>query len=134
MNAHSGMWSWQTHIAGIKAFKVLYQCTLGLRSWPIQHFTVKKDKIFPNRVFSVICTNRGRIPKHEFSLVTLRQNVNQCLQRGKANALNYCTTKSPSLSNYHRNSPTPVTFSLPHRSKSELLSKVINLSAGSGIP
>lgn len=100
---------------------------------PIQCFIVKKDNIFFQIwVFFVICTNRSRTPKHEFSLVTLRENMNQGLQRGKANALTYCTTKSPSLSNYHRTSPTAVTFSLPHRSKSELLSKVIHLSAGSG--
>lgn len=92
-----------------------------------QHFSKQRS-------FFVICTNRGSIAKHGFSLVTLRQNVNQGLQRGNGNALPYCTTKSPSLSNYHRTSPTAVTFSLPHRSKSELLSKVINLSTGSGIP
>lgn len=94
----------------------------------------KKGNIFfQTYAFFVIRTNRSRTPKYEFSLVTLRQNRNRGLQRGKANALTYCTTKSPSLSNYHRTCPTAVTFSLPHRSKSELLSKAIHLSAGSGI-
>lgn len=59
--------------------------------------------------------------------------MNPGLQRGKANALTDCTTKSPSLSNYHKTSPTAVTLSLPHRSKSELLSKLIHLSVGSGM-
>lgn len=96
-------------------------------------YSEERQLLFLNMGLFVIRTNRSRTPKHEFSLLTLRQNMNQGLQRGKANALTDCTTKSPSLSNYHKTSPTAVTFSLPHRSKSELLSKVIHLSAGSGM-
>lgn len=97
------------------------------------HSEERQRLFFQVWVFFIICTNRSRTPKYEFSLVTPRQNMNWGLQRGEANALTYCTTKSSSLSNYHRTSPTAMTFSLPHRSKSELLSKVIHLSAGSGI-
>lgn len=93
----------------------------------------KTTFFFPDVSLFVKCTNRSRTPKHEFSLLTLRQNMNPGLQRGKANALTDCTTKSPSLSNYHKTSPTAVTLSLPHRSKSELLSKLIHLSVGSGM-
>lgn len=59
--------------------------------------------------------------------------MNPGLQRGKVNALTNCITKSPSLSNYHKTSSTAVTLSLPHRSKRELLSKLIHLSVGSGM-
>lgn len=64
--------------------------------------------------------------KAEFSLVT------PGLQGAEANALTQCTTKSPSLSNYHRTSPVAVTFCLPQRSESEVLSEAIHLSAGFG--